>query len=164
VTAQAGSAPIGRPHIAAAMVEAGFVPDVAAAFDGFLAEGAPAYVVKHALSPAEGVRLLRAADGVAVLAHPELSSRDGAITEELVAELAATGLAGLEADHVGHDEDAVRRWRGCADRLGLVVTGASDFHGAGTQVAIGAATTPLARVRQLRERAGADRSSGGLTD
>ncbi|MBW3601867.1 MAG: PHP domain-containing protein [Actinobacteria bacterium] len=163
VTAHAGSAPIARPHIAAAMVEGGFVPDIAAAFDGFLAEDAPAYVVKHALSPAEGVRLLRAAGGVAVLAHPELSSRHGAVTEELVAELARTGLAGLEADHAGHDGDAVRRWRGCADRLGLLVTGSSDFHGAGREVRIGAGTTPLARLDRLRERAAADRSRDTVT-
>lgn len=164
VTAQAGSAPIARPHIAAAMVEAGVVPDVVAAFDGFLAEDAPAYVVKHALSPADGVRLLRAAGGAAVLAHPELSSRHGAVTDGLVAELARVGLAGLEADHAAHDEDAVRRWRAHADRLGLLVTGSSDFHGASKEVAIGAGRTPRATVERLRERAAAVRSHASGTD
>ena len=158
VTASAGSAPIGRPHIAAAMVQAGVVPDVAAAFEDFLAENAPAYVVKHALSPADGVRLLRAAGGAAVLAHPELSSRHGAVTGELVTELARVGLAGLEADHAGHDEDAVRRWRGHADRLGLLVTGSSDFHGVSGQASIGAGSTPRTTVEHLRERAAAVRS------
>jgi len=83
VAARAGNAPIGRPHIAAAMVAAGYVEDLDGAFDGFIEDGGPAYVPKHALAPEDGVRLIRAAGGVAVLAHPGISTRDAPVDLDL---------------------------------------------------------------------------------
>jgi predicted metal-dependent phosphoesterase TrpH len=152
VAAHAGDAPIGRPHIAKAMVDAGFVGDLGTAFQDYLADGGPAWVVKHALSPEKGVALIRAAGGVAVLAHPG-STAYGVADETLVDRLCAAGLAGLEADHAGHDAETVEHWRKVAVLRDLVVTGASDFHGDGKDVLIGARTTSADVVKELRERA-----------
>lgn len=128
----AGDAPVGRPHIARAMIEAGHVADEREAFDRFLADGRPGHVPKHALDPVAAVRVLRDAGGVAVLAHPSLfGSRDGQdeIPLELVVRMAEAGLGGIEADHAEHRRSQATRWRSLAGELGLVVTGGSDHHG-----------------------------------
>lgn len=153
VLAHAGSAPVGRPHIAAAMVDAGVVPDVRAAFDEYLGDGAPAYVPKHALCPADGVRLIRAAGGVAVLAHPGTDGPGSPVTTTLVDEMHAAGLAGVEADHPGHDAATAAFWRAFARERDLVVTGSSDFHGDRKEARLGERTTAVRAVEELRRRA-----------
>jgi predicted metal-dependent phosphoesterase TrpH len=164
VRAHARDAPIGRPHIAKAMVEAGIVPDVASAFDHYIADGGPAYVPKHALDPVAGARLIRRAGGVAVLAHPALTGeRDLPAPEapaatarmlELLDDLVAAGLAGVEAHHVGHDEEQRAVWREAARERELLVTASSDFHGDTKDVALGAASSPLELLDELRSRVG----------
>lgn len=149
----AAGAPVGRPHIAAAMVEAGHVPDAAAAFDDFLRDGGPAWVEKHALDPADGVRLLREAGGVAVLAHPACIGLPSDALLALLDRLAAAGLAGIEAEHAGHTAEQTATWRQVAAERGLAVTGSSDFHGNRKQVQVGASTTPQHVVTALAERA-----------
>ena len=132
VRALAGDAPIGRPHIARAMIEAGHVADEREAFDRFLADGREAHVPKHAVDPVTAVRVLRDAGGVAVLAHPSLfGPRDGTgeVPLELVVAMAEAGLGGIEADHAEHRRSQATRWRSVAGELGLVVTGGSDHHG-----------------------------------
>ena len=141
VAARAAGAPVGRPHIAAAMVDAGVVPDIDAAFDGFLEDGGPAYVPKHALEPADGVRLIVDAGGVAVLAHPGVSTRDAPVDLDLLDALTAAGLAGVEADHAAHDEPTQMYWRSAAAARNLYVTGASDFHGTRKESRIGQGRT-----------------------
>lgn len=154
----AGEAPIGRPHIAKAVVETGAVADMQEVFDRYLADGGPAYVPKYAVDPAEAVELIRAAGGVAVLAHPALYSArqraDGTrgIETEVVEAMAAAGMAGIEADHPAHEPEERQRYRDLAAALGLVVTAGSDFHGEAKDLALGEATTPRGRVEQLRER------------
>ena len=160
VHARAGSAPIGRPHIAAAMVAAGHVPDLDAAFAGYLADNGPAYVPKYALPPERGVELIRAAGGVAVLAHPGLGFRQAPTDTVLLDRLAAAGLGGVEADHAGHDAEARHWWRQAALERGLVVTGGSDFHGAREECTIGDAVTAESMVAELRGRAGAPPALG----
>lgn len=162
VRAHAGDAPIGRPHIAKAMVDAGVVPDVRTAFDHYIRDGGQAYVPKHALDPVAGARLIRRAGGVAVLAHPALTGeRDLPVPEKpaavthmlaLLDELTAAELAGVEADHFGHDEDQRRLWREAAAERELLVTGSSDFHGDNEEVTIGAAGTPPRVLDELRSR------------
>lgn len=144
----ARGAPLGRPHIAAVLVERGIVPDLGTAFDRYIGDGGVAYVPKHALSPIRGVELLRAAGGVAVLAHPARSSP--AVNVALVEAMAAAGLAGIEADHAGHDPDEVRHWRAIAQANGLLVTGSSDFHGDREESGVGERATSRAVVEQLR--------------
>lgn len=152
VLAHAGDAPVGRPHIAAAMVDAGIVPHVRSAFDDYLADGGPAYVPKHALAPADGVKLIRAAGGVAVIAHPGLDTRAAPTDTSLVEDLQAAGLAGVEADHPGHDAATAAFWRAFARERDLLVTGCSDFHGDSRHVKVGERTTSLATLTALRER------------
>ena len=152
VRAIAGAAPVGRPHIAAAMVEAGAVADSAAAFDDYLADGGPAYVPKRALAPAAGVALIVAAGGVAVLAHPGLGSREAQVTGALLDEMVGAGLAGVEADHPGHDPQVRVRWRRIAAARELEITGSSDFHGDLDHGRIGERTTPAAVVARLRAK------------
>jgi 3',5'-nucleoside bisphosphate phosphatase len=154
VLARAGDAPVGRPHIAAAMVAAGVVPDLDAAFDGYLEDGGPAYVTKHALAPTDGVSLIRDAGGVAVLAHPGVSTRDAPVDVGLLDQLVSVGLQGVEADHAGHDEPTRNYWRQAARERRLYVTGSSDFHGTRKEMVIGEATTTPGVVDTLEEMAG----------
>ncbi|HVB27544.1 MAG TPA: PHP domain-containing protein [Mycobacteriales bacterium] len=126
----AGGAPVGRPHVASALVELGVVDDVPSAFGPqWLGVGGRAHVRKHATDPVTAVRLVRTAGGVPVLAHPAAGGRGRVATDELIATLAQAGLAGLEADHPDHDSSDRARLRALAGELGLLVTGSSDYHG-----------------------------------
>ncbi len=148
----AGDAPVGRPHVARAMVEAGHVADEREAFDRYLADGGPAHVPKHAVDPVAAVGIIRAAGGVAVLAHPSLfGPRDGAeeVPVDLVVRMAEAGLGGIEADHAEHRMSQRTRWRTLAGELGLVVTGGSDHHGR-PEDAVGTAFTVREAVEGLR--------------
>lgn len=145
----------GRPHIADALVAVGAVPDRDAAFDELLAEHGPYYVGYSAPGLLETVRLVTAAGGAAVVAHPGSRSAADLLDEEVVAGLAAAGLVGLEVDHRDHDDATRRRLRGTCERLGLLGTGASDFHGAGKQNRLAENTTPDEVVAELLARAGA---------
>lgn len=163
VIARAGGAPLGRPHIAAAMVAGGFVVDVEAAFEGYLEDGGPAYVPKHALDPADGVSLITAAGGVAVLAHPGISTRDAPVDLDLLDRLVSAGLGGVEADHAAHSDDARKFWRDAARKRTLYVTGSSDFHGVSIQERLGAATTPPEVVDGLESLAASATVAAGIS-
>ncbi|MFC7327663.1 PHP domain-containing protein [Marinactinospora rubrisoli] len=134
---------VGRPHIARALVAAGAVADVQDAFDRWIGSGRPAYVARYALDPVRAVRLIRAAGGVCVLAHP--ARGEGALTgpvpDDLVRRMAEAGLGGIEADHPTHDDAERAYWRNRAAELGLVVTGSSDDHGELTGHRLGCRTT-----------------------
>jgi predicted metal-dependent phosphoesterase TrpH len=149
----AGGAPIGRPHIAQAVVETGACRDEREVFDRFLADGGPASVPKHAVDPVRAVQLLTAAGGVAVLAHPALfGARDGtdAFPEESLEGLVTAGLRGVEADHPAHTTAQREHWRSLAVDHGLLVTAGSDHHGGESPVQVGAASTGHATVERLR--------------
>jgi 3',5'-nucleoside bisphosphate phosphatase len=151
----AGGAPIGRPHIAQAVVETGAASDLREVFDTWLADGGPAYVEKHAIEPVRAVELLVASGGVAVLAHPGLfGARDGltGIDDEVVEAMAGAGLAGIEADHPDHTDEHRRRYRDLARALRLEVTAGSDYHGGAKANRLGAAVTARAVVERLRSR------------
>ena len=138
----AGDGSVGRPHVASALVEAGVVPDIDSAFTGqWLANGGRADVRKQELDPFEAVRLVRAAGGVPVFAHPGAVKRGRTVSEQVITELAAAGLAGLEVDHIDHDEPTRARLRDLAAGLGLLTTGSSDYHGSRKTVRLGANTT-----------------------
>jgi 3',5'-nucleoside bisphosphate phosphatase len=142
VTAIAGDGVIGRPHIARAMVDAGVVGSVDEAFTPeWIGPGGRAHVRRYALDPAEAIRIVGAAGGVCVLAHPLAQTRGWSVPETLITELAATGLAGVEVAHPDHDDDERRRLAGLAANLGLVATGGSDDHGELTGDRIGVEST-----------------------
>ncbi len=125
VEAQASSdGSIARPHVARALVKRGWVKSYAEAFNRFLAAGQPAYVPTRRIAPAEAIRLIQGAGGLAVLAHGGKTHGDEAIRA-----LAAAGLDGLEILHPDHGPAEVRRLRPLASELGLLETGGSDWHG-----------------------------------
>jgi hypothetical protein len=149
----AGSELVARPHIAQAMVEAGIVPTEKDAFDRFISDGGPAYVPKHALAPLDALALIRDAGGVCVLAHPAMWKGNGSVPDQLIEQMAEGGMGGLEVDHPDHDPDQRAHYRALAGRLNLVPTGASDCHGARYGYRLGAETTPVELVDELRSRA-----------
>lgn len=120
----------GRPHVAGVMVRKGVVKRLQEAFDRYLAKGAPAYVQKQKVQPSEAVRVISAAGGLPVLAHPhslDENNRDrlAGILEELIRH----GLRGIEAYCPRHTPERTRTYIELARELGLLVTGGSDFHG-----------------------------------
>ncbi|MBV6700834.1 PHP domain-containing protein [Kitasatospora aureofaciens] len=150
----AGDGSVGRPHIASALVEAGVVATVSDAFTAdWLANGGRADVRKHETDPVEAVRLVRAAGGVPVFAHPGAVKRGRTVSDQVIADLAAAGLAALEVDHTDHDEETRARLRGLAGELGLLVTGSSDYHGSRKTVRLGEHTTDPAVYEALLAQA-----------
>jgi predicted metal-dependent phosphoesterase TrpH len=123
--AEAGGArSIGRPQIARAMIAAGHVADVREAFDRWLGQGRPAFVPRPGATPEAVIGIIHDAGGVASLAHPGKLDLDHRIPA-----LAAAGLDAVEAFHPDHNEETTGRYIALAHRLGLLLTGGSDFHG-----------------------------------
>ena len=122
VEEMANGGSVGRPHIAGAMVERGYVSSVHEAFDRYIGRNRPAYVPRLKVTPAEAIELVRGARGVPVLAHPRL-------IRELVPGLAAHGLEGIEAYYVGYSHEDTDELIALARQHGLITTGGSDFHG-----------------------------------
>ena len=148
VAAIAGDAVVGRPHIARALAEAGVVATPADAFTAeWIADGGRAHVDRYAPDAARGIALVRAAGGVPVLAHPRSPGYE--IADEVVARLAAAGLAGLEVFHPDHDHSERARLTQLANSLDLVMTGGSDDHGAFNDSGLGSETTPTGQYERL---------------
>lgn len=142
-------ATVGRPHVADALIAAGIAPDRDAAFRDYLFTGSK-YVVSHyAPDPVSAVRLIREAGGVAVMAHPFAASRGRIVADEVIASMAAAGLAGLEAHHPDHTPEQTAHARGLARDLGIFVTGASDYHGAGKPISLAQEATPPAAYEAI---------------
>ena len=152
----AGEAPIGRPHIARAVVETGVVETMQEVFDVYLADDGPAYVPKYAVDPVRAVELLTGAGGVAVVAHPGLfgarNQDEPGLSDEAIEAMVGAGMVGIEADHPDHTDENRAHYRDLAKAHGLVVTAGSDFHGAAKDLQLGQATTPDAVVEELRSR------------
>ena len=115
---------VGRPQIARELVRAGYLSSVQDAFDLWLASGQPAYVPRTGPSPADVVKAIHDAGGIASFAHPGVTKRD-----DLVAPLAEIGLDAIEAYHSDHTPEDTAAYRRMAARLGILITGGSDFHG-----------------------------------
>lgn len=144
VVAQSGSAAAsGRPHVADAMVAAGYVADRDEAFRDWLYDHGPAYVERYGAPLVEAIELVRDAGGVTVLAHPWARRGRTVLTRDVLAELTEAGLAGLEVDHNNHSAAVRAELREIAADLDLVVTGSSDYHGSGKgpEFHLGANTT-----------------------
>ncbi|MBB2922696.1 PHP domain-containing protein [Cellulomonas cellasea] len=122
---------VGRPHIADALVRLGVVASRDAAFVELLRSDGPYHVPHYAPSAVAAVRAVRAAGGVPVFAHPGADGRGRVVSDDVFDELADAGLAGLEVHHRDHTPAQRERLTRIAERLGLLVTGSSDYHGAG---------------------------------
>lgn len=134
-------ATIGRPHIADALVSLGVVPDRSAAFRSILANGSPYYVPYYATDLFRGIALLRAAGGLPVMAHPGAVERGRTVSAATIRAAADAGLAGLEIHHRDNPPEQRVRLAALAEELGLLTTGASDYHGRGKVNLLGEHTT-----------------------
>lgn len=144
----AGCRSPGRPHIARALVQAGYCTQSDEAFEKYLKMHRPAWVPKDKMTAARAIELIHAAGGVAVMAHPGLNRCDN-----VVEELKRLGLDGLECWHSRHSPAETDRYRRMADQLDLLVTGGSDCHGMNKgQPLMGGIRLPYPFVQRLRER------------
>lgn len=148
VMSQASGGLVGRPHIAAAMVESGVVANKEEAFNRYLGDRAPAVVAKPYNGAEDVIELIHSVGGVAVLAHPGNS-----VSEHLVAELVDSGLDGLEVYHPAHLPHHIEHYSGLADKYDLLQTGGSDSHGEPTGTRIGDYGIGCEAVEALKSRA-----------
>ena len=129
VRALAGTDSVGRPHIARLLMDKKYVTSAKEAFDRYLAEGRPGYVARELPKPADAIAWIRAAGGVAVLAHPTWAKVSGEGLNMLCTALKAEGLGGIEVHYSTHTKRQTTEYLDLAKRLNLLVTGGSDFHG-----------------------------------
>jgi predicted metal-dependent phosphoesterase TrpH len=148
VEASAGGV-VGRPHVARALVRAGVVESVDAAFATLLHHRSPYYVTKADTDVRQGIALVRAAGGVPVFAHGLATKRGRVLDDDAVAAMAEAGLLGVEVDHPDHSDDEQAHMRGLAADLGLLTTGSSDYHGTNKTTPIGACTTDPGQFEAL---------------
>lgn len=127
---EAETGQLGRPHIAAGLLKKGYVSSIDEAFARYLGNGKPAYVDKYRAPCADAIAVIQQAGGLAVLAHPGLiPEMDAPSLEALIAALVPMGLGGMEVYYPQHNSSTTARLAGLAQRIGLVKTGGSDFHG-----------------------------------
>jgi 3',5'-nucleoside bisphosphate phosphatase len=141
VTAAApAGANVGRPHFAQVLWEKGIVHSTKEAFDRFLGDGKSGFIEKETLSPAEAIRLVQEAGGFCFLAHPSLVRLAAQETDETrLTALKELGIDGVEVYYSQHTPAQTEKYRRLADKLGLMITGGSDFHGANKpDIALGA--------------------------
>lgn len=145
----AGEGSVGRPHIALAMVEAGYFKEPKEAFYEYLGRNGLAYAEREKMTPEEGVEMLSKVGGTAVLAHP-------ANLEDLdtkVAQLKEAGLVGMEVHYSMYTEETIERLAGVAKRHGLIPCGGSDYHGLGNtgEIEPGLLGPPMETVERLSD-------------
>lgn len=124
----AAGAPLGRPHIAEALMRAGHVDDRKEAFDLYLGDGRPAYVGSDGLAVEEGIDLVRDSGGAPVLAHPYTLALDAAHLDPFVGRLARAGLAGIEVHRPEYTPDQHAAYGALASKYGIIPSGGSDYH------------------------------------
>lgn len=134
-------ATLGRPHLADAMVANGRYANRDEAFAGVLSSSSRYYVGHYAPDPVRAVEVIRAGGGVPVLAHPLASARGRIVGEDVIEAMATAGLAGIEVEHRDHTPADRIRAAEIAQRLGLLQTGSSDYHGTGKPNRLGENTT-----------------------
>jgi predicted metal-dependent phosphoesterase TrpH len=151
VVRKSGEGALGRPHIAAVLVDKGIVSTPAEAFEKYIAEGGPAYVPKYKMTPSEAIRYIRTAGGLAFIAHPGIFLEND---EELYT-LLAEGFDGIEVHHPKHTPDIARRLGAIAQAQGLLTSGGSDFHGfTGRDMPVGALDIPYSVLTAIKRRLG----------
>lgn len=143
----AGDGAFGRPHIAQALLEKGYINTIKEAFTKYIGRGGPAYVDRAKITPAEAVELVLQASGLPVLGHP-LTIDD---PETMTAELKKAGLVGIEVYYNNYDLDKIARLLSLANQHNLIVTGGSDYHGLdeSNETVLGGVEVPLAAAETL---------------
>ena len=125
-----GGGQVGRPHIARALLEGGYIRSFGEAFDKFLGNRGPAYVEKFRFPPKEAIAMIREAGGIPALSHPfTLDLGSAYALKNLLIELKDLGLAGIEVFYSDHTPEQMALYLKLARELGLLITGGSDFHG-----------------------------------
>ena len=147
VLEQAGSAAIGRPHVARALIAEGWAVDSRDAFDRYLASGRPGFVPKEQLTVRDAIALIHAAGGLAIVAHPGSQG-----TRERIEILMRDGMDGIEVRHPSHSSEDVLRLNALVDHLGLVPSGGSDWHGLPGPRTLGAMRVPIEWLHWQDER------------
>jgi predicted metal-dependent phosphoesterase TrpH len=146
----AGDSTMGRPHIAQAMLEKGYIDNFKQAFTDYIGRDGPAYVEREKLTPAEAVALIIRARGLAVLAHPFTVGQP----EAMIIELKSAGMIGIEAYYNGYSAEETEQLVAMANKHELIATGGSDYHGIDdSETAIGGADLPIESVEQLIAKA-----------
>jgi len=150
----AGGGAVGRPHVAQAMLEAGYVKSMSEAFDKYIGRNGPAYVERGKITPEKAVELIVSAGGFAVLAHPH--SFDIERLEKLLQSLMLVGLSGLEVYYDGRTLSEVSWLVSLAQQKGLLLSGGSDFHGFGDdqETPVGRTEIPSGCVEEFIRRVG----------
>ena len=142
---------VGRPHIAQAMVEKGYITYPQEAFTHYIGRNGPAYAEREKLTPAEAIGYILGVGGIPVLAHPHVVDN----VESLLPELVEAGLAGIEVHYKEYTPGEVEAFGAMADRYGLLPCGGTDYHAMGTpgEVVPGSVGPPIEIVDRLRARA-----------
>lgn len=143
----AGSAPVGRPHVAQALFEAGVVDSYDMAFQKYIGDRGPAYVPKANMEPAEAIEIIHRSGGVAVLAHPMINH-----TYDHLDMLVEVGLDGVEVWHPEHRISDTDRLKHMAEKHDLLITGGSDYHGRpGRYGSVGSEPVRLEILERLKQ-------------
>jgi predicted metal-dependent phosphoesterase TrpH len=148
---------VGRPHIAAVLIEKGYAKTMQDAFMRYLGEQGAAYVVKHRATAKMAIEAIHAAGGLAVLAHPVQLRREGQEFHQTVAQLVDDGLDGLEIHHPDHEPRDRQRLEQLAQRFDLLMTGGSDYHGPDGPRTLGCCSVDMDALDAMR-RVVVDRS------
>lgn len=141
---------VGRPHIADSLVKSGYFRDRSEVFATVLSPRSPYYIDTHAIETIRAIRMVVAAGGVAVLAHPAAARQRGNTRADELRDFQRAGLWGLELRHPENREEWIPALAREAHHLGLRTTGASDYHGAGKPNVLGQHTTPRELIEELR--------------
>jgi len=149
----AQGATLGRPHLADALIKKGVVSSRDEAFSQMLHNKSKFYVAHYSPKPVEAIKLIKAAGGVAIIAHPMASHRGRTISVETFGDLIEAGLDAIEVDHRDHSPDEKNALIQLARDNNLVMTGASDYHGNGKLNLLGEYTTDPAQWERLEARA-----------
>ncbi len=146
------NAVVGRPHIARALIDKGYVKTMHEAFQKYLGSQGAAYVRKDRLKARDAIAAIHAAGGLAVLAHPVQLKLDEESLEHTLAALVEAGLDGIETHHSDHEPSDTERFTHFAERFHLHTTGGSDYHGSNKSVALGSPRVPLDWFHAITQR------------
>jgi 3',5'-nucleoside bisphosphate phosphatase len=150
----AGNNYIGRPHIAKAMLEKGYINKMGEAFsNNYIGNGGKAYVPKYKISPEEAIDMILKANGIPVLAHPAFINHGKSINKVDIEKLYHSGLMGIEVYQTKHSQKDVEYYRKIAEDLNLLITGGSDYHGENSpDIKIGDIKLDDSNVIKLKEK------------